>query len=47
MRATEPAREQVVRLCEVAQHRQFLARLSTIPGYDITGCGAIHYDTGA
>lgn len=47
VRATELAREQVVRLCEVAQDRQFLARVSAIPGYDVTGCGAIHFDTGA
>lgn len=46
VRATELARPEVVRLCEVAQDRRFLAKVAAIPGYDTTGCGAIHYDTG-
>jgi putative molybdopterin biosynthesis protein len=45
VRATELARPEVVRLCEVAQDPRFLASVSAIPGYDPTGCGAIHYDT--
>lgn len=44
VRATELARPEVVRLCEVAQDPQFLAGISDVPGYDPAGCGAIHYD---
>ena len=46
VRATELARPEVVRLCEVAQDRQFLATVAAIPGYDTAGCGTIHYDPG-
>lgn len=46
VRATELARPEVVRLCEVAQAQQFLAAVAAIPGYDTAGCGTIHYDPG-
>lgn len=45
VRATELARPEVVRLCEVAQNPRFLAKVTAIPGYDTAGCGAIHFDT--
>lgn len=44
VRATELARAEVVRLCEVAQSRRFLARVTAIPGYVATSCGTIRYD---
>ncbi len=44
VRATELARVEVVRLCEVAQSRRFLDRVAAIPGYVATNCGAIRYD---
>ena len=44
MRATELARVEVVRLCEVAQSRRFIDRVTAIPGYIASHCGAIRYD---
>jgi putative molybdopterin biosynthesis protein len=44
VRATELARVEIVRLCEVAQSRRFLDRVTAIPGYVATNCGAIRYD---
>jgi len=34
----------VVRLCEVAQGKQFQAEVGAIPGYDTSGAGDIRYD---
>ena len=34
----------VVRLCEVAQGKQFRAEVGAIPGYDTSGAGDIRYD---
>ncbi len=34
----------VVRLCEVAQGKQFQAEVGAIPGYDASGAGDIRYD---
>ena len=34
----------VVRLCEVAQGKQFRAEVGSIPGYDTSGAGDIRYD---
>lgn len=47
VRATELARAEVVRLCEVAQSATFIARISAIPGYAAADCGVIRYDTRA
>ena len=34
----------VVRLCEVAQGREFLSEVGSVPGYDTAGAGDIRYD---
>ncbi len=34
----------VVRLCEVAQGKEFRSEVGSIPGYDTTGAGDIRYD---
>jgi putative molybdopterin biosynthesis protein len=47
VRATELARPEVVRLCEVAQSRRFLDRIESVPGYATAGCGVMRYDTDA
>lgn len=47
VRASELARPEVVRLCEVAQSRRFLDRVAAIPGYAAAGCGTIRYDARA
>lgn len=45
VRATELARTEVVRLCEVAQ--RFLERVAAPPGDASAGCGTIHFDAQA
>lgn len=47
VRATELARPEVVRLCEVAQSRRFLDRVEAVPGYSTAGCGVMRYDADA
>lgn len=47
VRATELARPEVVRLCEVAQSRRFLERVEAIPGYATAGSGTIRFDAPA
>jgi putative molybdopterin biosynthesis protein len=45
VRASELARPEVVRLCEVAQSRRFLDRVAAVPGYDASDCGTMRYDS--
>jgi excisionase family DNA binding protein len=44
VKARDLGDSRVVRLCEVAQGKQFRAEVGAIPGYDTSGAGDIRYD---
>ncbi|HVP69239.1 MAG TPA: helix-turn-helix transcriptional regulator [Anaeromyxobacteraceae bacterium] len=44
VKARDLGDRRVVRLCEVAQAKQFRDEVGTIPGYDTSGSGDIRYD---